>query len=159
MSYFASGRVTAAQLEALVPRTIIKVADETVNNSTTLQNDDELLFAVAANTKYVIRGRIKINTGATPDIKIGWTFPAGLTMDYSTIGFSGGAFAAYAFDQTGTPEIDGAGVADEFFIDGTVTVSSTAGTLQFQWAQNTLNASDTKVLAKSYITLQQVVSF
>jgi hypothetical protein len=159
VSYFASGRITAAQLEALVPRTIIKVADETVNNSTTLQNDDELLFPVAASAKYTIHGRIKFITGATPDLKFGWTFPTGLTMDYSIIGFSGGTFAAYAFDQTSTPEVDGAGVNDEFFIDGVVTVSTTAGTLQFQWAQNTLNATDSKVLAKSYLTLQQVVSF
>lgn len=160
MSYFASGRITAAQLEALVPKIKIKVADETVNNSATLQNDDELLFPVSASTNYILRGRIVFNTGATPDIKIGWTGPTGFTMDYSVLGFSGGAaFSANRFSETGTPEVDGAGVADEFFLDGIVKISTTAGTLQFQWAQNTANASNTLVMANSYIALQQVVSF
>lgn len=157
MAYFAAGPVTAAQLEALVPIIKRKVADETVNNSSTLQNDDELAIVVAADTSYRLRATIRYSSGTTPDFKWAWSYPTGLTMVYSAIcQVTTVAFAELIESSGGA--VDGAGANESLFFDGTVVVSSTAGTLQFRWAQNTANPSDTIVRAGSYLELQQIVS-
>lgn len=164
---FATGVLTTAQLNALsayidqvegrIPAIAYKTADETVNNSATLQSDNELLLPMSlTSTKYRLRSRCLFLSNTTPDLKIGWSGPSGFTMNWSIIGFQSGTFAAYAYDASGTPNIDGAGVNDEFFIDGTVTTSSTAGTLTLTWAQNTANASDTIMRAGSYIELAKI---
>lgn len=155
-TYAAALAAYIDQLEARVPSIAYKTADETVNNSATLQSDNEMLLPMLVNTKYRLRSRCLFLSNATPDIKIGWSGPSGFTMNWSIIGFQSGTFAAYAYDATGVPNIDGAGVNDEFFIDGTVTTSSTAGSLTMTWAQNTANASDTIMRAGSYIELAKI---
>src|SRR5262245_10037005 len=57
----------------------MKAADETVNNSSVLQNDDDFLFSVLANEKYAVQLVLNVNSGATPDWKANWTKPAGAT--------------------------------------------------------------------------------
>lgn len=49
--------------------TVVKQADETVTNSTTMQDDDALTFALAANTTYLFRAVIFFNTPAAADYK------------------------------------------------------------------------------------------
>lgn len=161
MTTFAAGdEPTAAQLNQYAPKIVVQVADTSppVNNSTTLVNDDGMVFALEANTRYVISGRVVFNSGATPDIKIGWTYPAGVTLNYSLTGYSGGAFSSSGpYTQTSTPAMDGGASDDEFMIRGVVTVSSTAGNLQLQYAQNTANASNTVIKAGTDIMLQMQV--
>lgn len=162
MATFLSGqRLTAAQLEALLPLWKTKTATETVNNSATLQNDDTLFVSVAANTVYNFESRIIHNSGTTPDFKAGWTYPSGLTMLYNRlgVGLAGGGNVHLLFASNETTSIldDGFAADRSFMMWGTVTVGATAGTLQFQWAQNTANASDTSVLAGSYLKLTKVV--
>ena len=141
-------------------RTVIKQVDETVNNSATLQDDDEFLFAVGtAFARYTVRGRIVFNSGATPDIKSGWSGPAGFSMSWSTIGFTGGVWQSNTATEAGTLAIDGPGADDEFFIEGVVIVGGTTGTLRYRWAQNTANASNTIVRANSSLTLTLAGTF
>lgn len=129
-----------------------KTANETVNNSAVLQNDDELSWAVVASGVYRLELHLIYDTGTTPDLKIGWTFPAGLTMVWGGIyADTAGAVALVSGNiQTTAQSIGGAGAAAirgaHFW--GIVTVS-TAGTLQLQWAQDTANATDTIVRAGS----------
>ena len=73
----------------------LKTADETVNNTTTLQADDALLVALGANETWILRYFIKFN-------------------------------------------------------------SNTAGNFVLTWAQNTANASDTKVLIGSNIVAHRL---
>jgi hypothetical protein len=155
---FVSGqRLTAAQLEDLLPLWKRKTSTETLNNDNTLQNDDQLFLPVAANTEYQLEMRLRISSGATPDWKCLFTFPVGLTMNYNVTTITAGATTLQNFDldQTSTTTVEGGQTS--LFFDGTVVVSSTAGTLQLQWAQNTANASDTSVLAGSYLKLMKVV--
>ena len=54
-----------------------KTADETVNNSDTLQNDDHLLFAVAANKVWEFSIVVYMVTLAASDFQWNLTGPAG----------------------------------------------------------------------------------
>lgn len=145
-----------------VPTKVIanKTADETVNNSATLQNDDFLSWAVAANATYLLRLQLFYSTAATPNIKIGWTFPASLTMKVGVIGIdTTSAFVSNSgYDQT-TVISFGPGTSPErmVVVFARVNVSATAGTLQLQWAQNTANASNTIIRDGSHGVLTRIV--
>lgn len=156
----AGSRLYASTLSSLItelrPVTVRKTANETVNNSTTLQNDDELAIAVEANLTYDFDCELIYNSGATPDLKFGWTYPSGLTMFYAVYAAGGGTFLGYNEIETSVPAVDGAGAAVGVLLKGTVFVSATAGTLQLQWAQQTLNASNTIVQTGSYIRLKRI---
>lgn len=62
--------------------TIRKTSDETVNNSTTLQNDDALLLAMAANETWFFTVYITNNTSTTANIKFAFTVPTGATLNW-----------------------------------------------------------------------------
>lgn len=132
-----------------------KTADETVNNSNTLQNDDHLFVAVAANAVYDWKLVLHYNSGTTPDLKIGWTVPTSTTMVWGgvIIDTSGAITVAAALTQSSVQAIGGTGSNAFQVFTGTVVTSTTAGTLQMQWAQNTTNLSDSKILAGSELTL------
>lgn len=132
-----------------------KTADETVNNSTTLQNDDHLLVSVAANAVYDFKLILHYNSGTTPDLKVGWSVPSGTTMVWGgyIADTTGAVTSVAALTQTSVQAIGGSGSNIYQFFSGVVVTSTTAGTLQLQWAQNTLTASDSKILAGSELTL------
>lgn len=149
--YLHTGSGTYVQL---YPNTILfarKTSNETVNNSAVLQNDNELAVPVVANIVYKMFLRLIVNTGTTPDFKMLFTFPAGLTMSLhnteSTIPLS------VPYDQTVTAAMSGTGSDMIILVEGIVLVSSTAGTLQLQWAQNTQTVSDTIVKINSSLLL------
>lgn len=138
-----------------------KSVDETVNNSAALQNDDHLFFSVAANEVWFVQAWLVIDSGATPDIKFGWTLPAAATMRWGFIGgdqatgtvpgwhWSAGVGTVLATTGTLTQAGSGAGSAIGTAFAGIAAIGGTAGTVQLQWAQNTANVSDTKVLMNS----------
>lgn len=159
----AGAKLRASVLNSLLtevrPLPARKEATETVNNSATLQNDDDLFVAVTASAVYNLDGRLLYNGNSTADFKIGWTFPTGLTMSYTILGVyvaTPTVFSTSDFIQTSNPALEGAGADRTAIMWGRVIVSSTAGTLQLQWAQNTANASNTTLLAGSYIRLTQI---
>jgi hypothetical protein len=112
---------------------VIKTVDETINSSDVLQNDDELFFTLDANSEYVVEGHFNVETGAGGFQDI-FTYPAdatlGLQMRLDSNLQNGDYSASVKFTLT--------------------TVS--AGTLQYQWAQLASDASDTTVLAGSYLS-------
>lgn len=140
--------MTPGNLGANIIR-VYKSADETVNDSAVLQDDDHLLFAVGANEVWHYEVGLNAVSGLTPDFKFKWVVPDSTTMKWST----------FAITSTGTAELDetselvvGGTSANRWILfQGTISVSSTAGNIQLQWAQNTQDASDTKVLKGSYI--------
>ena len=135
-----------------------KAADETVSNSAALQNDDELLAAVAASTKYQFTAYLRCSGDGTYDIKFSWTVPAGATVLWSALGYgTAGVFGFYpSTDADPVPMgTNGATVVTVLFV-GTVVVAGTAGNLQLQWAQNSAFATDTKVLANSHLEIAAI---
>lgn len=156
--------LTASTLSALVtelrPSFVRKGADETVNNSAALQNDDALSLAVVADAVYRMWLRLIVNSGTTPDIKQGFTYPTGTTMTTEFFTGSTPDTAASVLQGPGTEATVAAFscvAADQIIrVEGLVTVSSTAGTLQVQWAQNTATVSNTVVKAGSFLHLHRV---
>lgn len=159
MTYYTVGAITAAQLEAVVPRIGFKTSAQTVNNSTVLVSDSQLFVTVAANTSYVFTGRFLYTSSTTPDIKFGFTYPVLATATYTLYGIAAGGATLGAFHQTETSvgALEG-GTTIACTMTGSWTIGANAGTVQLQWAQNTANASNTQVLAGSFLELVQVVT-
>lgn len=137
-----------------------KATDETVNNSSTVQNDDDLVLAVEANQVYVIELSLHVSTGGTPDFK--YCFAATATSTGHRQGNASSASAANGKLLMGkadlTTELAHLVSADPEFLNivGVIIVGATAGTLQLKWAQNTADVSDTKVKAGSWMKLTKV---
>jgi hypothetical protein len=140
------------------PNVIRKLTDESIASDNTLNDDSTLKFTIAANTKYRIRLKVFFTTGATPDFKYAVIGPAP-TLIRRHISRAGGGETPPA-----TPAIittyssAGGGVAllgngADGFVDEEIIVHNggTAGDFVFQWAQNTISTTPTKVLAGSYI--------
>lgn len=159
MTFAAADKPTAAQIDDLAPRYAYKTGDETIISNSTLQNDDHLFLTVAASTRYEFQLYMAYNSGTTPDLKIGWTVPTGTTNTY-TIDY----FDTSAVRQAGqSTTVLTAGFAVGGFgadlyarFEGVLSVSTTAGTFQIQWAQNTLTASNSTVRAGSFLRLQKI---
>ncbi|HET6504622.1 MAG TPA: hypothetical protein VFG87_28065 [Amycolatopsis sp.] len=163
MPTFAGGQEPlAAQWQTLLPIKAVKAIDQTVNNSAVLVNDSTLFLAVNSTATYEISGIIRYNSGTTPDIKFAWTGPTSATFYWSCNGLDTAASGV-----TGTVSRQALAIADTVGIGGTgndlaadihgiLTVSSTSGNLQFQWAQNTANASNTIVRANSFLIARQI---
>lgn len=156
----AGQRITASLLTSMLPITVAKAVDETVNNSNTLQNDNELVLAVTANAVYHLQMFLLYNTTDAADIKIAWTYPTGMTMTWTHRAFDSsitavtGVIYMGALTEVNTVSMGGAGSNSiGLMINGLVRVSSTAGSLQLQWAQNSATAVNTKVLANSWMKL------
>ena len=146
---------------------VAKSADETVNNSSTLQNDDALLFSLAANTTYAVKLVLTLTAAnATADWKFGFTAPAAATMNwdvFTTPSIGGGAYTsgwagagtanAATVLQTisGNAPIGSGAFIHGAIIEGVVYNGANTGNLQFQWAQNTANATNSVVNAGSYM--------
>jgi len=143
---------------------VTKTADETVNNSTLLQDDNDLVFAMAANTTYVVNTVLLLNAAGdnTPDWKFGWTVPAGCTMLWQSEGSSAwgaGTSVTVGMELLTESQIDTAGsdVADHGAAHRAIVRNgANAGNLQLQWAQNTADASDSKVLKHSHMTVRNL---
>ena len=152
----ATGLKYAVPAAGATVKSVRKSSDQTVTSSTTLVNDSQLKFAVAANETYIFQAWLYTYAAdGTPDIKVTFTGPSGSTVFWSSsqvIFNAGGA-------TTLTVVSPGATTAD-LFVDanlraiqlyGTILNGATAGDLQFQFAQNTSSANGTSVKAGSSI--------
>ncbi|MFH9038508.1 hypothetical protein ACH4FA_03915 [Streptomyces sp. NPDC017966] len=128
-----------------------KTADESVVSSTTLQNDNHLVLPVVANATYTLFLMCIFSGATTGDIKFDWTVPSGTVLRWS--------------DQTGVSglhsDVDvysapGGTTQVAFQIWATVVTSSTAGNVQFRWAQNASDATATIVRTNSSLQLTRV---
>ena len=132
------------------PTIVRKTADEIVYNSNTLQNDDHLLFAVAANEiwefEVFIIGISAAST--TPDIKVGWSVPTGASMLWNSIEDVTENNALPETYPIVLPQSTGKTLRR---LSGVVIVGATAGNVNMMWAQNTKTAENTKILTNSHI--------
>lgn len=139
-----------------------KTADETRNSTTTLADDSVLTLALSASSLYRVRFFVMVNT-ANERMDFKWAFNytgtlgnvyrrlvlqragrgAPIGTDNELVGTDSGLIGSNVLSDT----TFGVGLIEcEYFINTT-----TAGTLSFQWAQNTSDAGNCTVLAGSYI--------
>lgn len=158
----AGGRIVASVLQQIAPNAAYKGSSQAITNSSTLTNDGALFLSLQANATYVFVCMLAYNGGtqASSDLKFGWTYPSGTTMAYSLAGRTTGGAATTAFweNQTAVPVIgtNGTGTNYTALLVGTIVTGGTPGILQFQWAQNTSNATATTVLAGSVLAAWQI---
>lgn len=171
MTFTAGQKLRASQLNGALPILGRNTSDITVNNTTTQVNVTGLALALDANATYVLDGWIYYETNPTADIKFGVTMPSGATSVMSWRGppvgtapvvnqerinyIDSGAFAPGNYSLGGDDEFTGA-VWITAEPKGYITTSSTAGTFQVIVAQNTANASNTRVKANSWIRVFRI---
>jgi len=155
-------RYTGAVWLPVTPLQVRKAATQTINNSTTLTNDTALLIpfpAVAANWGF--EGWIGYISTTVADIKFAFAADAaitGYTFAPVALATSAGGTSGDVITQ-GTTALGtaiacgGSGGTAGALINGSITTSGVAGTLQLQWAQNTLEATNTQVLLRSWLRL------
>ncbi len=129
-----------------------KTVSENKNTDIVIAVDSELQFPGAANANYVIEGTILIVSDSTPDIIYGIELPTGATAIWRTNKDSDNA----ALDETDTEALvipD----TDTYLLDFSayVTMGSTAGTVGFEWAQETSSGSTTTVRLGSLLRYWQ----
>jgi hypothetical protein len=130
-------------------RRIYKSADETVNNSDVLQNDNDLFFSIGANEVWTFYIRAIINSGTTPDLVLNFTVPSGATGGWAQLYLSGGV-AERSFGGSGLA-VSTSGSDQTYSPGGVVINGATPGTVQFQWCQNVATMSDTTIKAGSFL--------
>lgn len=129
-------------------------------SSTSGANDPDLLFAVAANERYIISGTIFYTGGASgPALRTLITLPAGATIELEVIGPKSSAPDDATLQNVSTDWTVG-GVADAtprgYHFSGTLNVAGAAGTVQFQFAKATATVDPIVVRDNSNILAIQV---
>jgi hypothetical protein len=128
---------------------ITKTSDQAVSptNSIAFNNDNTLVFAMAANTNYVIDGWIPIDD-TTVIGKYTFTAPTGAVMNISTSNtatFNSSSTTANNICNISTSGTTCAltvnNAANFIQVRGFIRNGSTAGNLQFQFGQNSANAA------------------
>jgi hypothetical protein len=133
--------------------TSLLTADQAATqSSTTMQNVTALGFPAAASTTYVFDAWIPVNdSNATADLKYTFTTPTGATLNILTDYYSS-ATANVICNITASATACAnttINLANHFIeVRGTVANSTTAGTVQFQFAQNTSTAASFPVIKK-----------
>jgi len=121
-------------------------------NSTTMQNVTALGFSAAANTTYVFDAWIPIDdSNVTADSKYTFTTPTGSTLDILTDYYGSATTNVICNITTSATACANTTVnlANHFIeVRGTVANGGTAGTVQFQFAQNTATAVSFPVIKK-----------
>lgn len=138
---------------------IPKTADETVNDSAVLQNDDHLFFAMAANEAYEVTMLLYITAASgTPDFKGAFSLPAGCTLYGCAIGEDTTGNFAYARLVAATEFALGSRAETHFIgvVKAIVVNGGNPGNFQFQWAQNTQHASDLTLKIYSNLIYHQL---
>ena len=122
-------------------------ADQSRASNTTLADDGELAgLALRPSSKYAFTLHVRF-TG-TPG-KVALQLPAGATARGIV---SNDGTVSTSTDLTQTQ----ADVADGVYMSGVITVDSTAGTLDVQWAQNASSGTATVRKADSLLTLTRL---
>jgi len=133
-----------------------KTADQTVNNSETLVNDDTIFFPLLNGEQWqfliVLYGSIGTNT---PDIDLRLAATDSLTGTIKYEERSGGTNRTYSDDFTTEMHVPVSATPRSVIIDGTVTATAN-GTLQLQWAQNAATVENTLVMSHSYLRAERV---
>jgi len=144
-------------VKPVMPRTIYKTADETVNNSAALQNDDHLLFAVNANEEWIFKIALFITAvNMAADLQLDLTCPAAGVVRFGqddAAMSTGGVTTAGIWAVGGGTLQFGAAMADNMIVKvtGHYLGGANAGNVQLRWAQAAAHASDLTVARGSFL--------
>jgi hypothetical protein len=136
----------------------VKQATESVTESTTLQNDDELSLYVEAGEKWIIEYDLSTTFDTDAQIKVAVTVPSTSTLDVTSKMFSDGLAPSAKSSSTSGEAMDmtiATATAGQIFMRAIVTVVAT-GFVNLQWAQVTSDVADTAILAGSTLKATKI---
>ncbi|MFG3709477.1 hypothetical protein [Micromonospora sp. NPDC047730] len=157
MAVQSGQRLTPARLNRIYLAR--KTVDESVVNNATVQDDDQLQVSVPANSAFRLRLFAVHTTPATPNLRIGFAGPAGVS--FGRLKFEAGPNASLqvgvlaAGSAPSTGGVTGTGADSPLEVIGVVTTGATAGLIRFQWSQSVANAAAAVVRAGSFLELVQ----
>ena len=131
---------------------VVKKVDQTVNSTVTPEDDDELLVALNANKTYGWQLWLFVKSISAGGYRTDFTLPSGASGEMSNQAFNSVTIAD-AIDMT-TVRTHATDDTVQFlpFVGRAIT-NSTAGNLQFQFAQDSSNGGNTTTLAGSYLVV------
>jgi len=167
VSVVTANGITTLGVDKTVPEFARLTADSSpVNNSTALVDASGLAVPVSANAIYLVVATVFYSSATLADLLMGWTAPAGSTGLWTSGGVSNSIGAAagesalkvFTADWAGSLSVGGSGVADSRAAapQGTLITGGTAGNLQFRFAQNAADVSNTVLRAHSMLVAQRV---
>lgn len=157
--YYNGSSWTVKRVLSLFKR---KISNETVNNSSTLQDDDELFLPLVASTTYYVEIYVIHSADSAADFKFFLTVPSGASLsfgalapnasqankDASTISQLAGSASAISVGCFGV------GSNQVTILRASVKTSSTPGNVTLQWAQSSAAANNAVVNANSFMWLR-----
>src|SRR3990167_770547 len=135
-----------------------KASDETVSSSTTLQDDADFSFAIAANETWAVTLYLYVTQSSTGGWKSDFTVPAGATGWHGILIYAAGASEGVDFQPDVTVAVVNTVSATDnlVIIEAVIVNGANAGTVQLRWAQNAA-AGDTVVKgASSFMERQKL---
>jgi len=138
-------------MKATMHRLAYKTADETVTNSTTLQNDDHLSFVTYPNDMWYLKLVLIVRQPApvsfNSEIKVAFTFTAGALSLSSWTLDTGGGIGFKEWNTSGSSTGMDADLAypNVHVIEGFLQAATTITTFQLQWAQATADTGGVTV--------------
>ncbi len=142
-----------------------KSSSESVTSSTTLQNDDDIVFNLPEPGVYNVIALLTIGGATAGDLKVAWAVSAGAAQ-LTTRRCIGPAIGTTAFDNTsmrmtahnlttevsyGTAEAATGVIREEFLVE-----TAGTGTVQLRWAQRTSSATATVLSSNTYATIEKL---
>jgi hypothetical protein len=139
---------------------LIKAADWTRASTTTLANDADLQFAMAANTTYLIEARLFLNSLTTSGFKIGISGPASPTLIQCTGTDidSAGNLASFGISSYTTVRANTPAGNEDIVLSIAMRIAngSNTGTFAIQFAQNVSNGAAATLRSGSYMRYKTV---
>ena len=153
---FLKAQIAAAttQFDFFIGKFLRKTAAETVNNSATLQDDDDLTFAIGANEVWIFWVVMLAKGNTNADFKYSFNAPSGAAGSYNWGDVDTGGSVNIenyysALRNTSGFATDAAGKAG--MAQGVVRNGGTAGNFALQWAQDSAHPSNTTLEADSHM--------
>lgn len=140
-------------------KVVVKGSTESVSASTVLQNDNELLFAVPANTTWAFEIVLLTQTSDGNPYRFKVVGPAGSTVRFAVVGQGSGGdawplypvnAAVTSYIVVGTEEDP-----DMVVLKGIISVAGTAGNCTLQWCLDS-GLGDNFILALSHLTAHRL---
>lgn len=164
--YDGTNHVSFLEVSQFLPTARVTVAPVPVNNSTGLVNIASLVIAGLPTTgTFQVKAKVWYSSSTTADIKFAWTFPAGATARITGVGLDVAATTVAGDAKravqtvTGTANsFAGIGVGTTVDVDfeGILTMGGAGGSLQLQYAQQTLDATNTQIEIMSNLRMWQI---
>jgi len=111
-----------------------KAAAETVTGSTVLQDDNHFFWTTPASVIWVVHMSLVVSPSTTGGFKWGWLLPSGGSSERWMMYANSLGDMVQAASGADTGDI---GAGDRIVeVRSRITISTTPGTVQFQWAQS-----------------------